>query len=339
MISVPTIRPILFSEMTWVFSKHLTAKRVAVGSVIIALSVGGYQGLQLKKKFASTHKLSPPKGPSDGLINRFRQTFILLKSKPLVDDLKDDDSYIGDKVKSMFATILEKIKQKGDDSFAGKENVKKITEWIESRISASSQINNESTSTPKKRIKLLLLGDSLVAGIGCETDTHILPVVLAKALSLSLGADVEWKMASIVGGTVAELRSELLPAIKSDFLNVNIDSNRDSVEEVIVVVICGLNDFKHMVYNFPLAGGPVSFSQNLKELIVDLRQDLNGIPCRVFLPSLPISICFRDPKFLFNVAPFSYLFSMFTYVCDNQKHSVAFDDSVSVCMLVFYMCS
>lgn len=151
--------------------------------------------------------------------------------------------------------------------------------------------DSESSGKQRRKIKLILLGDSLVCGIGCDREL-VLPNVIAKTLSLALQADVQWKAQGINGGTSLQLKS-LLPHISED-----LRSRSDANEEVLVVVICGLNDWKSVLLRFPFGSGPVQFKKNLDSLLSEIRE-LSGGACRVYLPALPIVCGDRDPKAMY----------------------------------------
>lgn len=176
---------------------------------------------------------------------------------------------------------------------------------------------------PRRKIKLLLLGDSLVCGVG-STDL-VLPRVMAKTLSVALQADVSWHARGINGGTAEQLLT-LVPSLKEDICHSDIQQ-----EELYVVVICGLNDWKTVLTQFPHGSGPIIFKENLSKLLNDIK-DLSGGQCRIFLPALPIACVASDPQASLQVRPLKYFVD---YVCgkwDYQKKILA--ESLGDCMNV-----
>ena len=175
----------------------------------------------------------------------------------------------------------------------------------------------------RRKIKLLLIGDSLVCGVG-STDL-VLPRVMAKTLSVALQADVSWHAKGINGGTAEQLLA-LVPSLKEDIRRSDIQQ-----EELYVVVICGLNDWKTVLTQFPHGSGPMNFKENLSKLLKDIK-DLSGGHCRIFLPALPITCVASDPRASLQVRPLKYFVD---YVCgkwDYQKKLLA--ENLSDCMNV-----
>lgn len=199
------------------------------------------------------------------------------------------------KIKSWMQNILKKKSSVKVDSNTESPNVlakeknvvisgaREIVSSSSSSSSSLSTLSTPSTSSQQKKIKLLILGDSLVAGVGCtNTEAPTLVKTIARTLSATLGVDIEWKSAGVIGGTVSDIRSQLLPSLKSEFLNVCEEDKQDT--EIIAVVICGLNDWKRMLERFPFGAGPAQFRQELKELLHELQSGVD-VPCRVFLPA------------------------------------------------------
>lgn len=120
------------------------------------------------------------------------------------------------------------------------------------RESMKTQMHQSDT---RRNIKLLILGDSLVSGVGCESNhaVPILPQFLAKVLSKALDADVEWISEGKIGGTVSAIRQGLLPKVKQMLVDDHAKDIKRS--ELVVVVICGLNDWREMLESFPFGLG------------------------------------------------------------------------------------
>lgn len=183
-----------------------------------------------------------------------------------------------------------------------------------------------------RKIKLLLLGDSLVCGVGCEGDSlsksPVLPTILAKALSIAMHADVEWHSAGIIGAAVSDIRSSLVPKIKDEFFGKLASSSNNDIE-LIVVVICGLNDWKTCIEKFPSFYGPHGFRIELGKLIAEIKElsAAEGTKsCKIFLPALPMTVGESDPNYALRAVPLRYLFNFICSIWDNQKISVAIDN-------------
>lgn len=162
-----------------------------------------------------------------------------------------------------------------------------------------STTDKDAPTSSRRKIRLILLGDSLVCGFGCEREL-VLPNVIAKSLSLALQADVSWRAQGFNGATSLQLMA-LLPDISED-----LRSHSGGDEEVLVVVICGLNDWKSVLLEFPFGSGPVQFKKNLDALLSEIRA-LSGGACRVFLPALPMVCQDHDPKAMYVLGLLAFL--------------------------------
>lgn len=176
--------------------------------------------------------------------------------------------------------------------------------------------NNAVVGDDKKRkLKLLIVGDSLVSGVGCASP--VLPSVLATFLSVALKADVEWRAEGLVGGTVNEIRSRFLPVIAEEF------ESSSEATEIVVVLICGLNDWKTVLTQFPYGSGPNGFRSDLAALIGDIKSMAGTRPCKVYLPALPIVCGREDPNCILQQKPLKYFVDAISYTWDMQKRAVA----------------
>jgi lysophospholipase L1-like esterase len=174
--------------------------------------------------------------------------------------------------------VKSEIKRKKDK---GEQFLKRISNILPLNLSN----RNTTTTSTRRKIKLVLVGDSLVCGVGSKD--LVLPKVMAKALSVALKADVSWRAEGINGGTSVDLR-DLLPRIAGHINPV------DGVkEEVFVVIICGLNDWKSVLLKFPFGSGPTVFKENLTTLLSDIKH-MTGGNCKVFLPALPMVCAEND---------------------------------------------
>ena len=105
-----------------------------------------------------------------------------------------------------------------------------------------------SSPTPSERApcrkNILFVGDSLVTGVGCRQDAGArgpaLPRCVAEFLARALRVDVQWVAIGQTGADVAGLNL-LLPAVGAEVRRA-----QDRGGQIdMVVVLCGLNDFKH----------------------------------------------------------------------------------------------
>ena len=178
-------------------------------------------------------------------------------------------------------------------------------------------------------------------------------MILAKALSIALRADVEWYSAGIIGAAVSEMREKLLPKIKDEFFSKIEKSNNDNMKnndnknsnyknkskvvdddyELIVVIICGLNDWKTCIEKFPRFYGPDGFRIELGKLITEIKElsmEKGTKSCKVFLPALPCHIGETDPNYAMSSKPIlRYLFNFICSIWDNQKMSLSVDEDTT----------
>ena len=188
-------------------------------------------------------------------------------------------------------------------------------------------IGSDKEKSGDKKIKLLFIGDSLSACVGVTdpTDGLVLQKTTAKLIQEATGRDVEWYNTAVVGGTVKEIRDKMDGA-KTRFLQkVTAD------EELVVVIICGLNDYKSFVlslWNPWLAAkmGPLAFKAELLALLRDVRKSIATPKSRIFIPAIPIHLMASDPKFLLSVFPLSFMGWSLNAVWDTQKFNIAFEE-------------
>lgn len=286
-------------------------KRILIPAGASALSICIYQGYKVRRNYVANYRTDEPlPGPHFGVET-------IIQPNPLTVFREPDGIYE-----------------------IGLNSIKAL-------LSRSKNFDTEhDVSIPiRRRIKLVILGDSLVFGVGCDQpqSAPILPQFLAKVISSALNADVDWISDGKVGGTVSSIRSAVLPAIKSKLLgSFRAEEKERETEteegdappvqqkatELIVIVICGLNDWKETLERFPFGFGPAGFKDNLGKLvdeIKDIGQQIK-LPCKVFLPSLPLTCTLSDPQCSFRAAPLYQMFSTISWIWDQQKHALAFDD-------------
>jgi len=168
-----------------------------------------------------------------------------------------------------------------------------------------------------KKVRLLILGDSLARGVGCLDASPVLPSTVAKVLSLALNADVEWRAEGLIGGTVSDIHTKYLPIISEELTAQEADP--ESNTEIVIVIICGVNDWKTMLTEFPHGSGPHSFRAHLQALISDIKRRAGNRPVKVVLPALPLMCGEGDPNCVLQRAPLKYFVSAVCSFWDLQK--------------------
>ena len=311
------------------------ARTVCGVAGVVTFSIAAYQANTFREKYKHSQKLNPPTGPNSGLEKWVK------KFNGFQEGLIEDKDEILEKTSAMLLDLKYKLSQSIEETMA---NLKSY---------------NESSAAPKyNKKKLIILGDSLVSGVGCDNDpgdfksksSPPLPKLLAKILSLAWKTDVEWCSYGFIGATAEDLRLLVLPKVKEDILvsmrtpkatkpSAQSDSSpitmaTDDTEkvEIIFVVICGLNDWKLLLERFPFGPGPVQYKEELTFLIKDIEtigSDMD-VKYTVYLPAIPL-VCGRgDPSYLLGVSPLTYFVDFVSNVWDQQKKSVALDNEVEI---------
>lgn len=298
----------------------ITMKQVVIVSISIPIFMAAQQGIELRQKYNKRQRLHLP--PTNSGIEKWKTKIINFKdgirerfTQAQQQAHDDDEKTIINNIRFVLKDIQTKVKSRiGIDNHESNTDGKlnKIKSWMENILKKKSFVKLESgvtSSSPssssnkmkgdnkmnpvpssssgsplsQKKIKLLIIGDSLVSGVGCtNAEAPTLVKTIAQTLSATLGVDIEWKSAGVVGGTTSDIRMQLLPALKRDFLAVKEEDKLNT--EIIAIVICGLNDWKSMLEQFPFGAGPARFRQELKDLLNELQTDID-VPCRVFIPA------------------------------------------------------
>ena len=73
-------------------------------------------------------------------------------------------------------------------------------------------------------LRLLAVGDSIVAGVGAKTTDRALACRTASCLAAALGREVSWHALGRVGANAATIRRELLPLVPAETFDVAIVS-------------------------------------------------------------------------------------------------------------------
>jgi len=338
--------------------KNLFVAQNAKRAAFAGIGVAGYavaQGMALRDRYRERPQLEAPRGPPSGFI-KFKEEKIdvlISKTKDVVKDLKqkigeiEQLTQLEEKIEDLSAVlqsrvdlIKSKVMSKKNKAMeeeheqAGRSSgLSAMDRWkqLNRLIWRHGETDVEEKEAPQaakaaRKIKLLVLGDSLVAGVGCNNteESPVLPRVLARVLNKQLRADVEWHSAGIVGGTVTDLRG-LLPALKEGgFLGLQQGqqgqgrSGEEEEAEVVCVIICGLNDFKHCLERF--GRGPDGFRRELNALVEELGR--LGVR-RVFVPALPATLLETDPHFSLRVFPLRLVASFICSLWDLQKYNLA----------------
>ena len=226
------------------------------------------------------------------------------------------------------------------------EKIEKIRDWVtkfnqfalesrggdeyllEKEGSLKSDVKGDvSVVRSSSNLKILILGDSLVAGVGQDTNdldsSPVLPTELSRILLNDPSMQsVEWRSSAVIGGTITSIRQQTLPKlVKSGFLK---DADQEN-DFLVVLVICGLNDWKSYFFSFgqsmPNSGGPSFFRSELQILTEQLR-DKHGAR-KIFLPSLPMEFLASDKNFIFRPFPFSWIVWAVNSMWEIQKFNVA----------------
>lgn len=316
--------------------RRLGRVSAVVGVTTATLAI--FQASELRKRYIGQKKLVAPEGPNNGLF-RCVDTFKKLNRDVVVETALD-------MVHELKATIETKTDHLPTSLV---ENLVKLSKGLAEKVL---------TSRKCRKVQLIVLGDSLVCGIGCDEGREmseskivssssssspssssssssqslslsgaVLPQIVAKVLSVAMHADVEWSSVGIVGGTVADIRGKLLPEMKKK-LDAAGAGVRDQDTEVLVVVICGLNDFKQLMEKFPHGPGPTVFKEELGKLVKDIK-DMGKELCvdlKLFLPSIPVVVGRGDPTCHIMIRPLDNFVEYVAYIWDQQKKAIAIDD-------------
>ena len=224
------------------------------------------------------------------------------------------------------------------------------------------------TRTLRRTRRVVIVGDSLVTGVGCRVDRcdgPMLPRRLGEVLAELIGADVEWVavgakvrvsfyfrtvrairltsclLSSQQGADLAAIRRDVVPALKrraeshdgSSSAPHEHDSGSTHTHKPIdaVVLMCGVNDFKHA-----LSGRTaVSFHADLVACVDEVSlflilvwaietdvffklkiKSVVGSDCWVILPGMPMQLATIFPP------PLSYLAVYASTVWDEQKRKM-----------------
>lgn len=322
--------------------ESLSRKRVFVYSTVTVLSLtvtfALYDGFRLRNKYLLGKKLDDMvlRGPSFDKEIRIADELKAIKSlyeksKERLVDIKDKVKSEKDEIMSMMEMYLSKFKDKWREIL--KKNDNKSSDCSNSDRGFEKSSPLRSSDNAIKNVKLLIIGDSLVRGVGCYEHKHdfnspILPKTIAKAISSTMNANVDWYCTGLIGAKAQDLIT-LLPQIKEDFISKHISDgdNLDVETAFVIVIICGMNDWKGMFENFPNGYGPVGYKQQLNKLIEATTRECEVPNCKVFLPAIPKSFAYKDANFIIKNYILGFFFSLFCDIWDVQKQQLSFEDA------------
>jgi lysophospholipase L1-like esterase len=114
-------------------------------------------------------------------------------------------------------------------------------------------------------LRLLVVGESTVAGVGAPDHAHALTGQIAAALAARTGRTVHWHAMGRIGATAHVARTRLVPEVP----RLPVD---------IIVIALGVNDVLRFY-------GPGRWIRDLTQLITDLRERVGAAP--IVLASVP----------------------------------------------------
>ena len=166
--------------------RHLPAQlKFAARSTGFILVVTIGQGIQARYEYSTSIKLPAPSGPTFG-IERIVQKMNSFKFalKQATDELIESTDH---KIKRKYDEFIDEIRQK---TLLAKETLANH----EIYQSSSRTLESIRSKKPMGNMKLLLLGDSLACGVGCEdeSDSPVFPKILANVISQVFDREVEW---------------------------------------------------------------------------------------------------------------------------------------------------
>lgn len=114
-------------------------------------------------------------------------------------------------------------------------------------------------------LRLVVIGESTVAGVGAATHEEALAGQVAAALAAKLGRAVQWRAAGESGATASAVRRRVVPALSAEPAD-------------LVLIALGVNDTLRM-------RSPARYAADLSALVDALRERLG--PALVFFAAAP----------------------------------------------------
>lgn len=121
----------------------------------------------------------------------------------------------------------------------------------------------------KKRLRILTIGESSIAGVGVETHEEGFTGTLAKELSKLLQTTVDWKVYAKRGFTAKKVKEDIVPQITENEKDV----------DLLVVGIGGNDTFQ--------LNRPKRWKKDMQNLIHSLQEKFKGVPI-VFIDLPPV---------------------------------------------------
>eukprot|EP00753_Platysulcus_tardus_P001221 PLAT11180.1.p1 GENE.PLAT11180.1~~PLAT11180.1.p1 ORF type:complete len:290 (+),score=92.91 PLAT11180.1:57-872(+) len=120
----------------------------------------------------------------------------------------------------------------------------------------------------KDALQLLVLGDSVAAGVGCSSMASAVAGATAGRLSARISRPVQYSVLARSGYTLAHVRHRLMPRL-GDYVGSRVD---------VVILSCSMNSL--------LSGWtPKRHEEELKALVADVRHRFPAVP--IFMLGLP----------------------------------------------------
>ena len=145
------------------------------------------------------------------------------------------------------------------------------------RIAGASGANAGVCGTDAPQLRILAIGDSIVAGVGAGTMDGALAGATAAALSQRLARTVAWCANGKIGAGVDKVRLQLLPAVPVESYDA-------------VVVSVGVNDITGLYRSARWADALGGFLDALRQRFPQATILLAGIPPLEGFPLLPFPL-------------------------------------------------
>jgi hypothetical protein len=116
--------------------------------------------------------------------------------------------------------------------------------------------------------------------------------------------------AGLVGATANKISHKLLPEKRDEILRTffpkkSADNESDDDTKLVVVVLCGLNDWRSSLEQFPWGLGLQSFQSDLQSIVSEVKSIADAGKCeyQIFFPAIPIHYIASDPSCFFTTRP------------------------------------
>ena len=214
-----------------------------------------------------------------------------------------------------------------------------LRDGVDISSASSSIIENLKQGGDEKEFKVVVIGDSLAIGIGCVEswdihknqtdlmyrveklsvdgklnidDSPVFPRAFSQTLSKRLRRRIRWRSAGVDGGDVNDIRRFCAGVIQEE-------SEKDKPPD-IVIILCGINDFKKAVSNpFNSAKSARKFRKNIETLSEEIRR--HAPTSSIIFPALPVQLFHKNS--IVNILPLSFFLDTIIGYWDSQKKLVA----------------